>query len=215
MHPTLEMRWFLKGQLPADLHSWFTEATTLPLESETRADWYLCLPNRNLGIKLRQGNLEIKRRLEKQGRSKLAKRVRGKLEQWVKWHFAIEVGSDFAFDFSSGHSTFQHSGLWLRVNKKRWCKHYTIAANGKLKQVESMQQAKGCTLELSELQVGDQIWYSLCFEAPYEAKDPVEAVATVELLRAIVETELEFPTLKARYSFGYPDWLHQVQQNEP
>ncbi|WNZ22752.1 hypothetical protein HJG54_07720 [Leptolyngbya sp. NK1-12] len=206
MHPTLEVRWFFRGRLPEEFYRWFPEAGAD--KPETRTDWYLYSPDRGLGIKLREGGLEIKQRLANQGKSKLAKRVRGRVEQWLKWHFPIEQTADGAMA-ELGES-------WMPVAKKRWCQHYAFTPDGAIQRVDSedseelMQQ--GCTLELSELQVWNQDWHSLCFEAfgPPEMLDQI-LTNTVQQ----VHHEIGLPVLKARDSFGYPAWLHWVRQKAP
>jgi hypothetical protein len=202
MHPTLEVRWFFKGELPSTCYRWFVKAGVD--DPEIRSDWYLySAKNRGLGIKLRQGSLEIKQRLQNQGKCKLAKQVRGRLEQWVKWPFEISAES---------LSPAELGELWLEVNKKRWCQHYTMNAIGAIERTDSIEQVSGCTLELAELRVCNQDWYSLCFEA----FGPPESVAQV--LNAVVQQVSDaegLPVLKARHSFGYPEWLYQVQQKTP
>lgn len=201
MHPTLEVRWFLKGQLPTDLHRWFVEESTDPIDPEAREDWYLYAKHHELGVKLRQGNLEIKQRVGSRGTCKLAKRVRGRVEKWVKWHFSIEQASGEA-------ALSEPVGLWIPVQKKRWSRHYAVAAET----VEAVQDVdpseQGCSLELSDLQVHDQRWYSLCFET-FGSNNLEQNLECV--VRHVVKS-MGLPVLKARHSGGYPIWLKQVQQ---
>lgn len=208
MHPTLEVRWFLKGQLPTELHRWFVEHSAVPIEPEAREDWYLYSPkNRDLGIKLRQGSLEIKQRLGSRGACKLAKQVRGRVEEWVKWHFPL--------DGESGNSAIPASSdrLWIPVHKKRWSQHYAITTAKTIEQVESVDQAEqGCSLELSDLQVSDQYWHSLCFET-FGSPEALEQ--NLERVVQHVARNGGFPALKARHSLGYPHWLKQVRQKAP
>ncbi|QYO62479.1 hypothetical protein [Leptolyngbya sp. 7M] len=101
--------------------------------------------------------------------------------------------------------------MW--VAKKRWCQHYAFGPDGTIQPAdseESMQQ--GCTLELSELQVWDQDWHSLCFET-FGPPETLEQVLTTAVQH--VCHEIGLPVLKARDSFGYPTWLHRVWQNQP
>lgn len=203
MYLTLEVRWFFKGELPPEYYHWFVEAGAD--DPETRTDWYLYSPkNRGLGIKLRQGSLEIKQRLQNQGKCKLAKQVRGRLEQWLKWRFEIRAESVSAAELGE---------YWMQVNKRRWCQHYAMLDTGAIARADSVGQVEqGCTLELAELQVCNQDWYSLCFEA-FGQPETVEQVLNAAVHQ--VRDAEGLPVLKARDSFGYPDWLHQVRQKTP
>lgn len=63
--PTLEVRWFELGTLPAEVKSWFCEDCPGELlrASEERKDLYFRIPKCEvLSFKLRQKNLELKLR---------------------------------------------------------------------------------------------------------------------------------------------------------
>ncbi|MGL4619835.1 MAG: hypothetical protein ACRCZS_12370, partial [Chroococcidiopsis sp.] len=60
---SLELRWFISGELPLEVSSWFEQDKLGgQLQApETREDVYLYVPEcEYMGLKLRQGRLEIK-----------------------------------------------------------------------------------------------------------------------------------------------------------
>ncbi|NIV28827.1 MAG: hypothetical protein GWN58_04720, partial [Anaerolineae bacterium] len=64
MYPTLEARWFMRGSIPHEVREWFARGEPAPIHEPPRMDHYLRLQRSNaLGIKLREGRLEIKQRL--------------------------------------------------------------------------------------------------------------------------------------------------------
>jgi hypothetical protein len=211
MHPTLEVRWFLQGPLPAEHYHWFMEESPLPIDSETREDWYLDVAkSRDLGIKLRQGNLEIKQRIGSRGVCKLAKQVRGRVETWVKWPFSIDAESSAAILSDSAQ-------LWIPVHKSRWSRHYAITSTGTIEAVAASSEAEqGCSLELSDLQVAGQNWHSLCFETfGREISGATDLAQNLEHVVRHVVRQAGLPPLKARCSWGYPRWLQQIRPEVP
>jgi hypothetical protein len=202
MYPTLEVRWFLPGKLPPQLRDWFNQQTQI-VEPESREDWYLYTPkNRTLGIKLRQDELELKQRLANRGVRKLAKQVRGRVEHWVKWSYPLADSAALP-DLATG--------LWIPVNKTRWSRHYSVD-DGKISLVESASQfEQGCSFELSQLQIVDQDWYSLCFETFSQGEFSSEVMQPI--LEKVVQAQAGLPALRGQYSCGYPQWLKRVRQN--
>lgn len=63
MYPTAEVRWFHRGKVPLDVMAWFLRLHGEPEEPGHRVDYYLRLSDADaLGIKLRDGRIEIKTR---------------------------------------------------------------------------------------------------------------------------------------------------------
>ena len=90
MLTTAELRWFARGSLPAEIEHWFEQDQLGDhlAPAEEREDVYLYLPGCDyLGIKMRQGRLEIKWRKAELGVVGFEDRVEGKAEKWVKWTY--------------------------------------------------------------------------------------------------------------------------------
>lgn len=86
MLTTAELRWFNRGTLPSETSHWFDCLGEALAPPEERVDLYLYLPGCDyLGIKLRQGRLEIKWRQAELEIVRFGDRVEGKAEKWGKW----------------------------------------------------------------------------------------------------------------------------------
>jgi hypothetical protein len=205
MYPTMEMRWFWPDCLPLVVHQWFDHQ--MPSPPSEREDWYLCLPDTvNLGIKVREGKLEIKKRLIDRGIVSINDRVEGQLEQWVKWGFESSSVIDFT----------RPSDTWLSVKKARQQQTYILTNTDQIERLEadtdiSTTVTQGCNLERVELSVFDQSWVSIGFEAfGHEASVEQTLKRTISHLLK----QAEFPSLTSENSCSYPKWLKQlVQQN--
>ena len=61
-YATIETRWFYAGRLPAAVLAWFEALGPAPDEQPARTDHYLQPTDAGLNVKLREGQLEAKRR---------------------------------------------------------------------------------------------------------------------------------------------------------
>lgn len=82
---TVEIRWFQPGPVPATVQAWF-EALGPRVEPEARTDRYLVPASDGLGVKLREGAVEPKRRTARLGPLQ-AGACEGTVEAWAKWSF--------------------------------------------------------------------------------------------------------------------------------
>lgn len=133
-----EVRWFRSGEIPAPVAAWF-DALGEPVETEARADRYLAPASDALGVKLRQGSIEAKRRDQTLHRLD-AGRCRATVEAWTKWSFPLADADDLPHGLPEAG--------WVEVGKQRRQRH-----------------ADACALELSRLTIWDEVWWSVCLEA--------------------------------------------------
>src|SRR5262245_9360882 len=90
MQPTVEVRWFGRAAVPADVERWFLDAELPPAREARRVDRYLvALPGDALGVKVRQGSLEHKVRAAEAGLARWHDRLAGRVEAWRKWSFRL------------------------------------------------------------------------------------------------------------------------------
>lgn len=200
-YPTLEVRWFLRGQIPETIAQDFHQGTIVP-PLEKREDWYLQLPhNEELGIKLRENKVEIKKRVDDRGTRQLSEHVAGQLEEWVKWGF----GSDIENQLFLEHA-FQQE--WIAIKKSRQQKTYQIL-NQKITEVidPACPIERGCNLELATLEMQNQTWFSLGFEA-FGERDRLQE--TFDQVVHYVLKNSQFSTLQAENSYSYPGWISAV-----
>lgn len=186
---TAELRWFFRGRLPQKVGHWF-QAESTPTFEGSREDLYFNLMEGDaLGVKAREGKLEIKHRTEDLGLKTLSENISGHLEKWAKWSFEIaEEEINFLKTSISKDS-------WISVKKSRWLKRY-----------------EACNVELTEIEVDLQNWWTLGFEAFGKESNIVHD------LQIAVEQSLinnPFPiALKAADSFSYPKWLRDFSKHK-
>jgi hypothetical protein len=181
--PTLEVRWILPGQL--DTAGAYRLAGSSP-EMESREDVYLLDPDLDgLSVKVRAGGaLEVKVFRGSPGILDIPRRARGRLQYWQKW----------SFPFGSPSRDSADPGGWRRVGKQRRISRF--AAGGETR----------CSVEITELRMPYQDWWSLGLEATGPAerlRTALEATAELVFTRPLpggVELRLED-------SSSYAEWL--------
>ena len=201
MQLTAELRWFYHGTLPQETSQWFQQDQlgkylTPP---EEREDVYLYLPEcEYMGIKLRQGRLEVKWRKAELGVVGFG-RVEGKAEKWCKW-LCEDPTADFQPADVVGKS-------WVSVKKVRSQRQYQVS-NESITAVPVSESIKqGCTVELTELSINSNAWWSLAFEAFGEDDHLMEHLQAVSgwVFKSYRESKLQ-----AEDSYAYPTWLFVV-----
>jgi hypothetical protein len=202
-YPTIEVRWFWQGQSPAEIEQYFAQGAVPTVEE--REDWYLQLPGQDtLGIKLREGKVEIKKRVGDRGICQLSDQVLGRVEEWMKWSFSSDVEPTLFLE-----SEFRQE--WVVIQKARRQKTYQILNQKIVEVIESDALAQGCNVEIATLQIQDQTWLSFGFEAfgRYE-----QLQETFNQVARHILKKSRFPPLPAEHSFSYPCWLSAVLQHQ-
>lgn len=197
-----EMRWFVSGALPQEVLQWFRAGHDLQPEQE-RTDEYLVFPGCDtVGVKLRQGRLEIKALSSSPRPLALDPGINGRTDQWVKWSFESASLPPLVGEL-------HQSGRWIRVGKTRYLRKWS-ADTGTLVEVPSEAfPPVGCNAELTciELQAQPGLWYSLGFEA---FGPPATNGKTLdETLRRFFNAHGGMPGIRltGRESMSYPAWL--------
>jgi hypothetical protein len=223
MFPTVEVRWFGAEAVPAAVADWFERCEGEPEEQPRRVDYYLHLsaepgqagsptadrlgyppyvPGPGLGVKLRQGRLEIKGRQHAYGVVRFHQRVAGQVEAWRKWSFALAEGWSDPVDLAAP--------AWVAVEKVRALRRYRVTGDGEVVTMAAGEIAdQACHLELTRTGVAGTIWWSLGLEA-FGAESRLQ-----ESLRRVAEHLFaagDPPRLDAADSYGYPGWLEVIAQ---
>lgn len=202
MLTTTELRWFYRGTLPPAIADWFA-ADTLGEYLQTpeeRSDVYLYVPEcEYLGIKLRQKRLEIKLRKAELGGWQFGDNLHGKAEKWVKW----------SCEDSTGETLLPPDVLkkapWVSVKKVRQQRKYQISQNGSIQPVPLNESiTEGCNVEITQLTIKENDWWSLAFEAYGEDANLIDNLKTV--LNWMLKNYTNSP-LQIDNSFAYPKWL--------
>ena len=206
MFPSLEVRWFCSDSIPAEVLEWFGGGERKPEEEPQRVDQYLRLGDTDaLGIKLREGRLEIKQRHRQQGVVRFHERVTGLVERWRKWSFLVnEAGAGLA---DASMLTF----FWIGVRKERRLRKYQLTDDGELVAIPAGEFPKrGCAAELTTIHVEGQEWWSLGLEAFGEESSMAEMLM-LTARHVLAPGQLPF-SFDATHSYGYPKWLQAFEQ---
>ena len=185
MLTSLEMRWFYAGKLPVATSNWFgQDALGGEMQPpEEREDIYLySLGCEYLGIKLRQGRLEIKWRNAELGVVSWGG-VEGKLEKWGKWLCEDSTKESFRPEVLEGKS-------WINVKK-----------------VRSQRLYDDCAIELTELNIKGNDWWTIGFETvgtEASKRNQLQNLAS-KVFQSYVNLELT-----NNHSYGYAKWLSKV-----
>jgi hypothetical protein len=194
--PSLEVRWIFRGQLEAAVAEWFGR---FPARTESREDLYLCGPDmRGLSVKVRGGEaFEVKVYRGSPGILDVPGRARGHVQSWRKWSFPFgplrQVSSDLA--------------AWRPVGKRRRITWFS-RASGQFAAGPGRAEDAGCAVELTEVRMRDEAWWSLGFEATGPAdllRSELEDAAELVFAQALPPTAV----LSQDDSRSYADWLSQ------
>ena len=194
---SLEVRWIFPGQLKAAVAGWFGR---FPAGTESREDTYLLDPPlRGLSVKVRGGGaLEVKVYRGSPGILEVTGRARGRLESWQKWSFPHGPPS---------HDSGDPAG-WRPVSKRRRISWFSLAGGPVRIGAPGLGEQPGCAVELTEVDVRGEAWWSLGFEAtgPAEAlRGELDAAAALLFAQAMpggMELGLDDST-------SYAQWLCQ------
>jgi len=195
--PSLEVRWILAGRLDTAVAAWF-EASIFLMES--REDAYLLRPDLGaLSVKVRGGRaLEVKAFLGSPGILDLPGRARGRMQYWQKW----------SFPFRSLSPDVGEADGWGRVGKQRRIIRFSLTGGRIACAGESADEAQ-CAVELTELRMQHQDWWSIGLEAT----GPAGLLrAALEAAAALVFTQAPPSGVKLRLadSMSYAEWLRAL-----
>jgi hypothetical protein len=151
---SLEVRWIFPGQLEAAVAGWFGR---FPAQAESREDTYLLDPQLpGLSVKVRGGGaLEVKAYRGSPGILEVAGRARGYMEAWHKWSFPASPPSPGSWDPAG----------WQPVRKRRRISRFSLASGPVVAPAAGLSQEPRCEVELTEVHMGGQEWWTLGFEA--------------------------------------------------
>jgi hypothetical protein len=204
---TSELRWFYPGFPPEAIARWFETQCPQqgPVNPETRDDLYLFTPDCDyLNIKWRQERLEIKWRQAEWDSVQFGDCLSGNLETWQKCA-CEELTPTMPGDAEA-------KGTWVRVSKRRSQRFYQVQ-NATIEPIGGDRPiSQGCSLELTQLAIADQPWWSLALEAFGPTNTLID---TLKATATVLSTSYppEFPLTPAA-SFAYPHWLQQVLQEK-
>jgi hypothetical protein len=205
MYPTVEVRWFFEGAVPSEVWEWFNARGCRSEDQPPRVDNYLkIVEGDSLGVKVREGRIEVKQRYGQQVNIRFGKKAEGCVEQWCKWSFELVESCGVVMELMDS------SSRWIAVKKNRALHTYRVTDDRIIRDVPGCSSIdRGCTWEIVKVKVDgiENEWWSVGFEAfgrEGERWDTMLMVAEKFLFLA------EAPRLGIQASYGYPSWLQQV-----
>ena len=203
MLTTIELRWFKLGTLPKEISQWFQQDHLGDLAPpEEREDVYLYTPGcEYMGVKLRQGRLEIKWRKAELGNLRFGDQVEGKVEKWGKWLCEDPTQQSFQPQDVVGKS-------WVSVKKVRVQRKYQVISGESIVAVSVNQSTdQGCNVEITQLSINGNNWWSLAFEA-FGKEDYLSD--NLKVVASDVFKNYRGLELQSQDSFAYPRWLSMI-----
>jgi hypothetical protein len=206
MNQSIEIRWFWE-QFPTDIENWFKSKSLVfkPLEDWTRKDFYLktAAPTKQ-SIKLREGNLEIKQRLEDLDTlhfdPKNAKKRGGMVELWCKWGFKV-AENDFLTQQIIGNGLAE----WVEVAKERLLVKYAVEPNHSLTVIPIKQKApEGGQVEITKILIQNKKYYTFAVES---FSDSGAQQHNFDIIIKQIIQELPLELFKIKESKSYPSFL--------
>jgi len=214
-----EVRWFFRGAVDQQegLRKWVESIS--PIERDTgiavpaewegrlngRSDLYLIVPEHvDMGIKWREGQLQIKGLQCALGTHVFAGGRQGRVERWIKWSYKGEaIDQAFAGWFSKASGAGPRV---IEVNKTRCLRKARLdPQTGKAREVSPAEHIeRGCALEVSDLKVGTDSYCSVAFEGFPD--DSAMHTDFSRFVNAFLEELPDIPISSAN-SMGYPAWL--------
>jgi hypothetical protein len=192
---SLEVRWIFPGQVEAATTRWFSR---FPAVLESREDAYLLDPHlRGLSVKIRGGGpLEVKVYRGSPGILDVAGRARGRMEFWQKWSFPRDLPDQDSADPVG----------WIPVRKERRISVSPPAGRLGRADFPGAGREPGCAVELTEIRMRGEAWWTLGFEATGPAgllRRELEATTALVFADAL-PAGVEFG---AGSSKSYAEWL--------
>jgi hypothetical protein len=199
MWPTAEARWFFTGEIPETVLSWFVSDFPTLEEQSTRTDRYLLIGDTDgLGVKHREGRIEVKQRFGQPRPMVFAPRAAGVVELWRKWGFGLA-------EYAPDGEILERQDAWVSVQKSRLTRNYRVeSADTLVAAPRSLSPVRECTVELTQVLVGDQAWWTIGFEAMGLERLLVETL-TIAARHLLVGSDIL--DLGLENSYGYPRWL--------
>ncbi|MBN2174369.1 MAG: hypothetical protein JW731_09565 [Bacteroidales bacterium] len=198
---TLEIRWFGKGNIPETLQLWFRKLEGDISDQQVRTDFYLHMnDNDDLGIKVREGKIEIKKRNQNFGKLRLDSGLAGILEGWEKWGFNIAENS-------SDYENNSDPKSWIAVRKQRLLRKYNLTGHTIRPISPEAIVSEAFNLELSHIELMGQTCWSLNLEAYGGNKLNQE-----EFKRTSNYLFQNIPVVQVNnaISCGYPQWINEI-----
>lgn len=212
---SIETRWFFEGdssQHP-ELRQWFESCAPFPRAADLRApewrgraggepDIYLLMPGcTDMGIKWREGTLQIKGRVADLGERRFGTGHAGNVQRWMKWTYPEVPAAYRALFDASGANGLETAA----VHKTRALRMTNMDAAQPEEVVPGVVLERGIGFEMTDLELDGVHYCSVAFEA-----FPGDAAAEAAFNAGVTGFLGELAgALGIDASMSYPDWLYR------
>jgi len=204
MLSTLEIRWFNEGKIPDDMQGWFSCLEGSLSEQPARTDFYLQMnDNDGLGIKLREGRVEIKKRNHQFGLFKFNSGLEGIIENWEKWGFGMN-------EDSMNYENISDPKYWIAVRKQRLLRKYELAGHHIRPMPPESIINEAFNLELSSVVLFDRTFWSLNLEA-YGGNNLNPEV--FKRIGNFLFQDAPVVHVNTAISCGFPKWINKISNS--
>ncbi len=206
---TAEIRWFMRGEVPPEFQDWFNRSK-YKQGFGTRTDTYLVYPNaETVGVKFREHRFEIKSFVKTIDQLCIRDHIIGNIEIWEKWSMAGNAVAQLL------KGVDQDRSVWIEVKKTRTIRKYSTDGEEVVEIDSSGKQGfpdDGCFVELTEIIINNNRYWSVGFEAFSEKKTLVDnLLQTVAFFFESAEVEI---TLSEEDSYSYPTLLGKIRSDQ-
>lgn len=199
-----EVRWFYHEPRPESILNWFCTNKSLSPE-DPRMDHYLVFPgSESVGIKIREGKFEAK---ALRGASEIVQypyNISGRSECWIKWSYEKEAVKTWV------QAILSESHGWVDVTKVRWLRKFSLDHPELLEVSDDERPKEGCNVELTQLTIAGEEWWSFAFEAFGEPGQVREYLQKVAEHFFSIHPPILFQAIN---SCPYPVWLANFSQD--
>jgi hypothetical protein len=217
-----EIRWFLPPTIDGEyVLNWFLGIENIKSNNvfeerllkhlpnnikkeDLRTDEYLVIPLCTaVGIKKRQGKLEVKAQIGIEETSK-NESVEGKLNYWSKWSFQPSESIK-----NSMKDDLDLCGDWLKINKIRYLLKLARSKDGIIEISPEEWPESGCQVELTEIwKEGEtQKWTTFGFEAFGGSFEDLKENLIDAILFFLSKRKKPVILFSQENSMSYPEWV--------
>lgn len=201
MTNSAEIRWFFQGIINNNILLYFKDKRIIFSEEPPRTDWYLKNNDNFTSIKLRNGNLEIKKFTGNVEGFQINQQINGNAGKWVKFVFNSGSGDDEGDIVSGNHPD------WIRVDKQRSVVRFEQNGN-ELIITEDRRPREVILLEICFVKVLNMDFWTVAIEASGNESNSGRLLESGAKHIFPDATGIEF--LKTDHSFSYPELLSKL-----
>lgn len=197
MYKSTEIRWFIESSDRAIL-DWFARQGQTIDNTVPRTDFYLPLKEKDITVKLREGNIEIKHLVGETLCGSLTPSAEGYFEHWIKWSFNADKEDKLSQQIMESN-TYD----WVEIIKTRLGMKMTKDDKDKLLILPIKAFVNfGCQVEFTNLIIDGKIYNTFALE--WFGKE------TLELGQEFMNEILGPTKLLKLDSMGYGEFLKTI-----